>query len=240
MYKGTIFRYEIKRLLFSREYPLLLTATAIYSVSLLRGLVIFGANYTAPFSQLTFSTFCSSLIPFLLVLLLVLCARQFKTSERRVEAIISATLMPLDVIRLLRYGAIACAFLIAAVLPITACLVFYRLVFDYTAVGSLLLPGLLQVLPPAILLFGTVMLLSNRSIMSIYVLLAAVLIVSIFHISLPAVLDIIGSSAAQTRDGGAYAFALTPAFITERVAFSAVGIVFMIVSLCHSKKRPIC
>lgn len=230
MRKGTIFVYELKRLLVSKEYLLLLIATVLYGLSLLRGVVLYGTNYTAPFSQLTFGAFCASLAPFLFILLLILCARQSKASERGAEAIIRATPMPLPVFRLLRYGAIGCAFLIAAALPVTACFVFYRLVFGYTAVGALLGPGLLLLLPPAILLFGAAVLLGGKKTAAVYVLLAAVLIVSVFQISVPGFTDITESSAD---------FELTPAFIAGRVAFTGIGAACILASLYRSKKQRV-
>ncbi|NCB52825.1 MAG: hypothetical protein EOM54_13270 [Clostridia bacterium] len=228
MRKGTIFKYEIRRLLLSREYLLLLVITALYGVSLLRGMVLFGADYTAPFSLLTFLNYCASLAPFLDILLLVLCARQFKASERGAGAMISATSMPLPVFRLLRYGAVASAFLIAAALPVTACFLFYRVVFDYTAVGALLGPGLIFLLPPAILLFGAAVLLGNKKSAAVYVLLAAILVVSVFQIPLPASLGMTGSSAD---------FALTPAFIAGRAALTGIGIMSILASLFRSERR---
>ncbi|PKM73071.1 MAG: hypothetical protein CVU91_05745 [Firmicutes bacterium HGW-Firmicutes-16] len=230
MRKGTIFKYEIKRLLLSKEYLLLLAATILYGTSLLRSMVIFGTNYTAPFSQLTFGTYCTSLAPFLFILLLVLCARQMKSSERRTETIISATPMPMPVFQLLRYGAIACAFALAAALPVMACFEFYRLVFDYTAFGALLLSSLLLLLPSAIFLFGSAVLLGRWSTAAVYVMLAAVLIVSIFQIPLPGFINVIGSSAD---------FELTPAFVAGRVVFTGIGIVFILASLFTSKKQRI-
>ncbi|MPM34455.1 hypothetical protein SDC9_81038 [bioreactor metagenome] len=228
MRKATIFKYEIKRLLLSREYLLLLAATLVYGALLLRSTVMFGTNFTAPFSPLTFRTYCASLAPFLFVLLLVLCARQLKASERGAQAIISATSLPLPVFRLLRYGAIGCAFLIAGTLPVTACFLFYRLVFDYTAVGALLGLGLLFLVPPAILLFGAAMFLSSETTAALYVLLAAVLILSLFQIPLPECIDIAGSAADS---------APTPAFLAGRGAFTGLGMVFILASLFRPKKR---
>jgi hypothetical protein len=234
--KGTIFKYELKRLLISKEYLLLLAVTLAYAVSLLRGIVTFGANFTAPFSRPTFGAYCTSLAPFLFILLLVLCARQSKASERGAESIISATPIPLHIFRLLRYGAVACAFLVAAALPVTACFLFYRLVFDYTVVGNLFWLGLLLLLPPAVLLFGAAMFFGRRRTAVIYVLLAAVLIVSVFRIPLPAVLDIMGDSAAGPFHGGATADALAPAFIAGRAVFLGIGIVCIIASLFQPKR----
>ena len=230
MRKGTIFKYELKRLLLAKEYLLLLTATLVYAVSLLRGVVLYGTDYTAPFSRLTFGTYCGALATFLFVLLLVLCARQSKVSERGAEAIISATPMPVPVFRLLRCGAIACAFLFAVALPLTACLTFYQLMFDYTASGALIGLGLLLILPSSLLLFGIAVMMGNRSAAAIYVLLGIILIVSVFQIPLPPVFDLFGS--ACTGD-----FTLTAAFIAGRAAFAAIGLALTVAVLFQNKAR---
>ena len=237
MRKGTIFKYEFKRLLFSREYLLLLVITLLFSVTLLFNMVLFGANYTAPFSKLSFSTYISSVSPILFILLLALCARQFTPSERGAASIISAVPMPASTFQFLRYGTIACAFTIAAALPFAACFMFYRLVFDYTAIGNLFWLGLLLLLPPAILLFGAAMLLGSKKSAAIYVLLAVLLILGVFQISLPGFFDLIGSSAVQPPDTGAPDFSLTPAFIAGRAVFSGMGIVLILISLFQTKRR---
>lgn len=231
MRKGTIYQYELKRLLFSKEYMLLLFATLIFCASLLRGVVLFGANYTAPFSQWTFCTYITSVLPILLILLLALSARQFTSSERGAAAIIRAVPMPASTFQLLRYSAIASAFLIVAALPVIACLVFYRVVFDYTDIRPLFLSSLLLLLPPAILLFSTAMLIGNRGSAAVYILLAAILIFSVFQISLPGYIDIIGTSVTLPLYTGDLDFAFSFAFIAGRISFVMLGTAFLILSL---------
>jgi hypothetical protein len=145
--------------------------------------------------------------------------------------------MPLYVFRLLRYGSVACAFLIAAALPLMACNIFYRLVFNFTAMSALFWTGLLLLLPPAIFLFGAAVLLGRKSAAAVYVLLAAVLIVGIFQIPLPPAFDIIGSSAVRSPGAGACDFVWTPAFVAGRIAFSGIGTVCIIASLFQSGRN---
>lgn len=237
MRKGTIFKYELRRLLLSKEYLLLLITALAYSFSLLRGMVMFGTNYTAPFSQWTFCTYVSSVLPILLILLLALCARQFTASERGVMAIIDATPIPSSTFKAIRYGAIACAFLIVAALSAVICFIFYWEVFDYTAFGSLIASGLMLFLPPALLMFGAAMLLGNKKAALVYVLLAVVLIVGVFQISLPAYIDILGSSVTQTLYTGAHDFSFASAFVTGRIVFVFIGIACIILSLRSPQNR---
>lgn len=237
MRKKTIFYYEFRRLVCSRAYLLLLATTLAYCFSLLRSTVIFGTLYTAPFSPWTFCTYISSLSPLLFVLLLALCARQFSSAEYGAAAIISATPLPASTYKLLRYGAIACAFLIATILSIIVCLAFYGLVFDYTSFGTLLWCGILLLLPPSFLLFGAAMLLGDRKAVKVYILLAVVLIVGVFRVPLPTYLDIMGSSVTLPLYMGEHEFAFTSAFIAGRIAFLAIGLVSIIISLRLPQKQ---
>lgn len=237
MRKGTIFHYEFKRLVLSREYLLLMVAVLAYCVALLRSTVIFGTLYTAPFSQWTFCSYLSSVTVLLLVLLLALCARQFTASERGAMAIIGATPMPASTFKAIRYGTIACAFLIAAVLSAVVCFVFYWLTFDYMDFGGLIASGLMLLLPSALLMFGAAMLLGNKKAALVYVLLAAVLIVGVFGISLPAYIDIIGSSVTLPLYAGVHDFGFTSAFVAGRIAFIVAGVGCTILSLRLPHKR---
>lgn len=236
MRKGTIFRYEFKRLLFSREYLLLLAAALVYSYSLLHSVVLIGTNYTAPFSLWTFSTYVSAVSPILLILLLALCARQYTVSERGAMSIINAAPMPSSTLKLIRYGAITCAFLIVAALSFMICFAFYWFVFDYTAIGELAYSGMLLILPSFLLLFGAAMLLGNKQPALIYVLLVVVLIVGAFGISLPACFDIFGASVTQALYTGAQTFSFASSFIAGRIAFVLIGAVCIILSLCAFQK----
>jgi hypothetical protein len=223
----------------SKEYLLLLAATLAYAAMLIRGMVIFGTDFTAPFSQRTFCTYVSSVSPVLFVLLLALCARQFTASERGAMSIIDAAPMPHSTFRLIRYCAIACAFLIAAVLPFILCFAIYQVVFDYTAIGGLIASGLILLLPPALLVFGTAMLLGSGKPVLVYVLMAAVLVAGVFRIPLPPWMDVTGSSQALPLDPGNRDFSFSFAFLAGRVAFAAAGIACGLLSLMppHEKHR---
>lgn len=234
MNKGTVLKYELKRLVLSKEYLLLLAATMALCVSLIRGTVLFGVRYTAPFSRLTFSTYCSALSPFFFVLLLVLCARQNRTSEKGAEAIISTTAMPLHTFRLIRYSSVLCAFLATTVLSVAACFMFYAMVFDFRDFGGLICSGSLIIIPSAIFLFGSAMFLGNWKPAAIYALLAVVLIPGVFNITLPDFMDIFGSSAVNMLYMNRNSF--SSGFITGRIVLSTVGIVLMTVSLWQPGK----
>ena len=239
MRKGTIFQYEFKRLFFSKEYLLLLVTALAYSFSLLRSMVLFGTNYTAPFSQWTFCAYISSVLPILLILLLALCARQFTASERGAMAIIDATPMPSSVFKGIRYGAIACAFLIVAALSFIICFAFYWFVFDYKAIGGLICSGTMLTLPSSLLIFGAAMLLGKKKAVWVYVLLAVVLVIGVFGISLPEYMDIFGSSVTNPLFSGIRSFRFSPAFLTSRIVFAAMGITGVVLSLRQAYREKV-
>lgn len=237
MRKGTIFYYEFKRLIVSRSYLLLLAAVLGYCCILLQNTVICGTMYTAPFSPWTFCEYVSSVSPLVLILLVTLCARQFSPAETGAAAAINATPMPPKVHKLIRYGAIASAFLIAALLAAFVCLGFYWLVFDYTAFGSLLKSGALIIFPSAFFAFGAAMLLGSRKVEALYALLAIILIVGVFQISLPEFLDLLGNSVLNPLYEGRREFAFTGAFLAGRAAFIAAGLAFVLAALNRRQER---
>ncbi|QOR36048.1 hypothetical protein IMX26_04330 [Clostridium sp. 'deep sea'] len=237
MRKKTIFYYELKRLVCSWSYLLLLAVVLFYCQRLLHSAVIFGTMFTAPFSQWTFCNYISSVMSLLLILLLALCAQQFTPSERGAMSIINATPMPVRMFKVIRYSAIACAFMMVAVLPIIICFAFYWFTFDYTAFGSLIVSALTLLLPSTILVFGIAMLLGNKKTVLLHIMLIVVLIIGVFGVSLPAHIDIIGSSVTQPLYAGTYDFSFTLAFVVARIAFSLAGIACIIMSLWLPDKR---
>jgi hypothetical protein len=235
--KGTIFKYELKRLFCSKEYLLLLAVSIVYCLALIRGSVIYGTGFTAPFSQWTFCSYLSSAAVLLFILLLALCARQFTTSERHAMTIIEASSIQMAVFRTIRYAAIACAFLTAMGLSFGICFVFYRLVFDYTAFGSLICAGLILLLPPALFFFGAAMILGHKKQALVYILLAIVLILGAFEISLPACIDLIGTSAIRPLYDGVQKFTFSTEFLAGRAAFTIAGVALIIFSLIPVKRK---
>lgn len=121
------------------------------------------------------------------------------------------------------------AFLIAAALPILFCFALYRMVFDYTDVGNLFWVGILHLLAPAILLFGLVMLAGRKKEAAVYIMIAAVLIIHIFEVPIPGVINNSGNTAA-------YDNVLTPTFVVQQAAYAAVGAAYVAVSLFLLKK----
>lgn len=89
--------------------------------------------------------------------------------------------------------------------------------------------GILHFWAPAILLFGLVMLAGRKKEAVVYIMMAAVLIVHIFEVPIPGVINNSGNTAA-------YDNVLIPAFIVQQAAYAAAGAACVAVSLALSKK----
>jgi len=237
MRNSTIFLYELKRLVCSREYLLLLVALLAYCFFLLRGSVIFGTQYTAPFSQWTFCEYCSSAMTLLLVLLLALCARLFSASELAAMSIINSSAVSALTIKAIRYSAVACAFMFAAILTAVVCFGFYWVVFDFTSVGKHIVTWLALLVPSALCLFGIAILLGKWNPNLIYVLLALILIVGVFRISLSPYVDIFGSTATLPLLNGQHEFAFSTPFIVGRLSLAIIGLAAIVASLRQNHKK---
>ena len=153
MSKKTIFYYELKRILFSRAYIILLVTAIAYSLLLIRTSVIFGIEYTAPFSEMTFKAYVSSMRLLLFLLLLPLCMRTHSANERAVMSLVAASPFSPPVFRLLRHSAIASAYTLIALFSVAFCFVFYLLVFNYVAPVALYACAVKVILLPVYLYF---------------------------------------------------------------------------------------
>jgi hypothetical protein len=71
----------------------------------------------------------------------------------------------------------------------------------------------------------------------VYVLLAAILIIGVFGISLPPALDLTGSSVTLPLNNGAHDFELLRPFIIGRAVFLMLGTATMMFSLGLSNRR---
>ncbi len=229
----------MKRLIFSREFILLLTALIVYCVLLVRNNVIFGTRYTAPFSQLTFCSYISSAAVLLFVLLLTLCSRQFSPSENGAMVIINASPIPAPVFKMLRYVAIAFAFLIAAALAVGICFAFYVMIFGFTEFGGLIISALGIIIPSALLLFGPAMLLGRKKPVMVYMLLVVILIMGAFGLSLPSFIDLFGSLAIKSFSVVGQDFSFPISFWIGRVILSVAGITLINISLGFQTKKAI-
>lgn len=184
-----IFRYELRRLVFSKFFLGLAAVTFWYGWQILNTSTILGIAHTAPFSPWSFGSYLSQLLPLLSVILLFLIWNQCNKPARRAEALTTATAQNPGTYRLVKCGAAAAAWLSLAVLLITLGIGFLLALFGRDVpVSEYTVPALTSLLPPLILLAGTG-LLAGRIHSNLLIAMTA-LVLGIGYLPLPDPIDL--------------------------------------------------
>ncbi len=225
-----IFVYEIRRMLFSREYLLLTLALLAYSLFLIRSWVMFGTGYTAPFSQWTFSDYVSSTMVLALILLVAMCSKLFTETEIQASSILRSTPTSYGVYRALRLASITLLYMVSVGLSAGACYIYYVSVFGET--NWLPLAGVwgLLVVPSSLFVLGITLFAGSFSWGWIQLVLAGLLSLEIFRIPLPEMFDIRGASLLNGLQSSDQPFAMPAAFILGRCLIAGVGLALVVLS----------
>jgi hypothetical protein len=225
-----IFVYEIRRMLFSREYLLLTLALLAYSLFLIRSRVMFGTGYTAPFSQWTFSDYVSSTMVLALILLVAMCSKLFTETEIQASSILRSTPTSYGVYRALRLASITLLYMVSVGLSAGACYIYYVSVFGET--NWLPLAGVwgLLVVPSSLFVLGITLFAGSFSWGWIQLVLAGLLSLEIFRIPLPEMFDIRGASLLNGLQSSDQPFAMPAAFILGRCLIAGVGLALVVLS----------
>lgn len=230
MQSNKIFVYEIRRMLFSREYLLLTLALLAYSLFLIRSRVMFGTGYTAPFSQWTFSDYVSSTMVLALILLVAMCSKLFTETEIQASSILRSTPTSYGVYRALRLASITLLYMVSVGLSAGACYIYYVSVFGET--NWLPLAGVwgLLVVPSSLFVLGITLFAGSFSWGWIQLVLAGLLSLEIFRIPLPEMFDIRGASLLNGLQSSDQPFAMPAAFILGRCLIAGVGLALVVLS----------
>lgn len=239
-----MFFYDLKMAVNSKVFIGFLLAAVVFSYSLMRNLTVLGIANTAPFSKWSYSSFLCSLNAIILPLLLLLCTRVYDKKELRVRPLISSTQLSSFRYYLIKGSAAFATFIISALAAIAVSFAFYAFVFRFGDFGSLMLPVLFFLLPPAILIFGLGMLLGNIDERLIYVLIPAAFLLSIVKLNLPVWVDLFCGYLitnypvkvmSMTSDGTA-AFMFPEGFVLSRCLLILVGLAAF-TAACLRKKN---
>lgn len=151
-----IFRYELRRMVFSKFYLGLGAVTIWYGWQILNTTTILGTAHTAPFSPWSFGSYLSQLLPLLCVAMLFLVWNQCSNTARRTAMLTTTAAQNPGVYRLVKCGAAAAAWLLLVLLLAALGIGFLLALFGRDVpVGEYVVPALAAVLPPMILLLGT-------------------------------------------------------------------------------------
>lgn len=178
-----IFRYELRRLLWNKLFFGILLVSLGYGWLTLTGSVIRGVAHTAPFSPWSFGYYLSQTLPLICLGELFFLVFFFSKEERLLRPLTQAT-----PVRQRQYTALRCGAVLTATAVLCLCIValaigFYVSLFGWMNYGELILPALLTLIPPVIFCLGAGLVLSCMNHVLIYILMAAVLLLS--ALSLP-------------------------------------------------------
>ena len=239
-----IIGYELKRLIFSKYYIVLLVITGLFAYYVLSQKVILGTAYTAPFSQWSYSAYLCEMVPFLLVILLFFCTYVVSRRELRVRTITFSTPLPVFRYYLYKAAAILSGVLISGLLVIGFSFLFYILVFDYSDFAAFVGPVFLFLFPPLIFVFGLGMLLGSLNEMFLYVLIPFTFVLGNLGVSLPVWLDLFGRSipdrqpfTLEAAASGDVPFILPAGFWQSRLFWMVSGLALFGLMIFFENKK---
>lgn len=170
----------------------LLVIIGFYSYTVMQGEIILGISNTAPFSPWSFGVYLARVLPLLLVALLFFVSFLYSAQAKRVEALTDATHMKPSYYRMMRYGAIAVAFLLLITVPIIYAFWFYGATFHFTAFHTLLPPLVFVIIPPFFLVMGLGTLVGRFHSAIVFSLMPVMLLLG--FLPLPDVADLYGTA----------------------------------------------
>lgn len=233
-----ILKYEMQRLLVNKFYLFFFAVNVFFAWYVLTSDIIAGVAYTAPFSQWSYGTYLSSLMPMMIMTVLFLLTSFYAKNEKRVELLTKATSVNVIGHTMIRMGVVLLAFIILLVPVIGISVYFYSSFFGFNDYADFLLPAAATVLPGLIFFLGAGFWAGSIHIGFLYALILVSLLLN-FPV-IPGAFDIFGKGyysgypAMQnlplTADGEPL-FVLTPAFFVSRLVYMVAGAALFIFSI---------
>lgn len=232
----------MKLTILTKSYAFFVALVTIYAVYLLKTNVLFGVADTAPFSAWSFIDYLLSFLPLLAALLLLYVARLFSPHEIDVRKVTVAMPFFGPLYFFIKISVIMIACIIEILLIITACSIFYGLVFSFFDLQQLIFYTSLILIAPLFFILGLGLLMCKINHHLAYVLLAIVFFLSFLRFSPSYFFDIFGYSLMQIPNqaipiGGIISFVVPIGFGVTRVIFFILGL-FMILISCLKYKLP--
>ncbi|NFF78473.1 hypothetical protein FDG33_03910 [Clostridium sporogenes] len=233
-----IFKYELKRLIINKFFLGLIIIAALYSYEVMGGEIILGVSNTAPFSGWSYGTYLAKVLPILLVTLLFFISFLYQKQEKTVQTLTKAT--PIDPFKfqMIRFGTIIIGFVLISAVPIVYSLFFYAVNFNFTDFRSLVLPAVITLLPAMLFMFGLGTLGGRYHQGIVFVLMAAVILVS--FIPLPYAVDLFGGNFftkyPESLQVVEPAFSIPVNVIIGKLMYGVTGVGMMLLSGIENKK----
>lgn len=173
-----LFRYELRRVLFSKLFFVVLLVCLGYGWLTLTTVTIRGVAHTAPFSPWSFGDYLNRLLPLLCMGELCLVSMFTSRRERTVQLITQTAPIAPGRYALIRWGAVLTGTLALWLCVISLALGFYMSLFGWQSYGGLSVPALLALLPAGAFCLGAGWALGRRSPALVYGMMGAVFLLS--------------------------------------------------------------
>ncbi len=174
-----LFRYELRRLLWSKLFWGVLLVALGYSWLTLTGSIVLGVAHTAPFSPWSFGYYLSQVLPLICMGELLFVAYFTSKKELQIRPLIQATPVDQRKYLIMRCGVVLVCTLLLCLCVAALAMGFYVWLFGWMDYSKLVLPALLTLIPSIIFCMGAGLLLSSLNPALIYILMALVLLLSV-------------------------------------------------------------
>lgn len=239
-----IFKYELKRLIFTKFYLVICVLSILYSYYLLTAKYIKGLSSTAPFSQWSYSGFLCDMNTFLLIVVMFFFTYLFNKKENEVREITRSTPMLENKYLAIKIFAIITTYLILCLAIITVSFIFYAQIFKFTDFCSFILPMIIVLLPSLLLTIGLCFFLGKKNISLIYVAMPIIIGLSILELNVNPFLDVFAKGyitasplLVQVDQTGEPLFILSSAFVISRFLFSGLGLTLLWMTLSKDRAK---
>lgn len=227
-----VFKYELKRLLLNKFFIALLVITVLYSYQILKGDIIVGVAYTAPFSSWSYGKYLADVMPLLLITLLFFITFLYSNQEKQVKQLTFATPVSPLKYAFIKCSAMTVGYFIISLFVIILSLIFYGVIFGFYGFTNFIIPILLTLIPSMLFIFGVGLLAGSVQSNILYALMIVVLLIG--FLPLPGFADLYGGYLFSTYPlelpvglDGEPMFSLPIAFLLSKISYSVGGVLMM-------------
>jgi hypothetical protein len=202
-----------------------------------------GTMGTAPFSEWSFTSYLTLIMPFLMIMLILMCTNVFSEKEKKVRHIVWATPLAQGKYYSLKAIALFIAFIFVAMGPILTTFIYYGFVFKTTQYSIFIKPMLLFLLPTTLLFLGIILFLGKINGKLLYLFIPIAFVMAM-NFSLPLWADLYGNNfmyhyeffVAHENESGIIPYVLPNDFLISRILFVGVSMMMLLI-VCKVKEK---
>ncbi len=194
MTKLNVLRYEIRRLISTKQYLYSLLIISLLTYDVLNRLLIGGFKGTAPFSPWSYSEFLALVISVFSVIVILMWINVFSEKEQKVRGIIFSAPITQSRYYLIKGIAIGLAASLILLVIIILSFGYYYLVYGFSDYGTFIMPMVYFICPSFLISLGLGLFIGKINVKILYLLIPLFLVIGLFNLGLPGLLDLTGGS----------------------------------------------